>query len=236
MNELDAVMAAEELAENSGAFTTPLFDAHDLLELLFRFAFNFLVIWILIHFFYYRKSRRRDYYFTFILISVSMFFLIYLLGSVKLKIGFALGVFAIFGIIRYRTESVPIREMTYLFTITAISVINALSVQISYTQMVATSLIFLIVTFALENIRWKKHTNCKMILYDKIQLITPDKREELMADLKERTGLNISKVEIGHIDFLKDAAYIKAYYDSNDDEINTIDEMEKFPKFRESAN
>lgn len=214
----------------------PLFDAQDLWELILRFVFNFAVIWVLIHFFYYKKSRRMDYYFTFILISVSMFFLIYLLGSVKLKIGFALGVFAIFGIIRYRTESVPIREMTYLFTITAISVINALSVQISYTQMFATSMVFLIVTWALESVRWKKHTNCKMILYDKIHLITPDKREALLADLTERTGLNITKIEIGHIDFLRDAAFIKVFYESDDDEINTTDSMVKFPKWSESSN
>lgn len=107
---------------------TPLIDMADLWQLLFRFVFNFIVVGIIIHFFYYPKSKRRDYYFTFTLISISVFFLIFLLGSVKLKIGFALGIFAIFGIIRYRTESVPIREMTYLFTITALSVINALSI------------------------------------------------------------------------------------------------------------
>ncbi|NLB03789.1 MAG: DUF4956 domain-containing protein, partial [Bacteroidales bacterium] len=123
MEEFTEILQAEELLE-AQALATPVFNAHDLWELLFRFFFNFVVIAIIIHFFYYKKSRRVDYYFTFIIISVSMFFLIYLLGSVKLKIGFALGIFAIFGIIRYRTEQVPIREMTYLFTITAISVIN----------------------------------------------------------------------------------------------------------------
>lgn len=231
MDELQTLMQSEELLEEGAAIITPLLDTQDLWDLLLRFAFNFLVIWIMIHFFYYKKSRRMDYYFTFILISVSIFFLIYLLGSVKLKIGFALGVFAIFGIIRYRTESVPIREMTYLFTITAISVINALSIQISYTQMVATSLIFIIVTWVLESARWKRHTNCKLILYDKIQLITSDKKEELMQDLTLRTGLDIKKIEIGHIDFLRDAAYIKIYYESDTDDVNSIDGIAKFPKW-----
>ena len=176
------------------------------------------------------ESKRRDYYFTFSLISISVFFLIFLLGSVKLKIGFALGIFAIFGIIRYRTESVPIREMTYLFTITALSVINALSIQVGLTEMLVTNAIFLLVTCLLESERWLKHTSSKLILYDRIQLITPDKREELIADLSARTGLHIQKIEIGHIDFLRDAAFIKVYYESDSRETNTVDHLTKFPK------
>lgn len=209
---------------------TPLIDMADLWQLLFRFVFNFIVVGIIIHFFYYPKSKRRDYYFTFTLISISVFFLIFLLGSVKLKIGFALGIFAIFGIIRYRTESVPIREMTYLFTITALSVINALSIQVGLTEMPVTNAIFLLVTCLLESERWLKHTSSKLILYDRIQLITPDKREELIADLSARTGLHIQKIEIGHIDFLRDAAFIKVYYESDSRETNTVDHLTKFPK------
>ena len=204
---------------------TPLIDMADLWQLLFRFVFNFIVVGIIIHFFYYPKSKRRDYYFTFTLISISVFFLIFLLGSVKLKIGFALGIFAIFGIIRYRTESVPIREMTYLFTITALSVINALSIQVGLTEMLVTNAIFLLVTCLLESERWLKHTSSKLILYDRIQLITPDKREELIADLSARTGLHIQK-----IDFLRDAAFIKVYYESDSRETNTVDHLTKFPK------
>ena len=209
---------------------TPLIDMADLWQLLFRFVFNFIVVGIIIHFFYYPKSKRRDYYFTFTLISISVFFLIFLLGSVKLKIGFALGIFAIFGIIRYRTESVPIREMTSLFTITALSVINALSIQVGLTEMLVTNAIFLLVTCLLESERWLKHTSSKLILYDRIQLITPDKREELIADLSARTGLHIQKIEIGHIDFLRDAAFIKVYYESDSRETNTVDHLTKFPK------
>jgi len=230
MEEFTEILQAEELLE-AQALATPVFNAHDLWELLFRFFFNFVVIAIIIHFFYYKKSRRVDYYFTFIIISVSMFFLIYLLGSVKLKIGFALGIFAIFGIIRYRTEQVPIREMTYLFTITAISVINALSVQMSYTQMVATNLIIILVIWGLETSRWLKHTSSKMVLYDRIQLILPEKEPELIADLKKRTGLNILRIEIGHIDFSRDIAFIKVYYESDREDMNTVDNVTRFPKW-----
>ena len=199
-------------------------------QLLIRFALNIIVVGIMIHFFYYPKSRRRDYYFTFTLISVSVFFLVFLLGSVSLKIGFALGIFAIFGIIRYRTESVPIHEMTYLFTITAISVINALSVQIGVIEIIATNLLFLAIAWMLECGRWLKHTSSKLILYDKIHLITPDKYEELKEDLTNRTGLVIKKIEVGHIDFLRDAAFLKVYYESIARQTNTIDNMTRFPR------
>ena len=148
-----------DIVEETQLMGTPVMDTEAITQLLIRFFFNFVIVGIIIHFFYYPKSRRRYYYFTFSLINVSVFFLIILMGSVKLKIGFALGIFAIFGIIRYRTESVPIREMTYLFIIIALSVINALSVQISYAKLIATNCIFILVTWLLESERWLKHVS-----------------------------------------------------------------------------
>lgn len=219
-----------ELFDDGNFLGSPMLDIDGFGQLVLRFIFNFIVVGIIIHFFYYPKSRRRDYYFTFTLINISVFLLIFLLNSVKLKIGFALGIFAIFGIIRYRTESVPIREMTYLFVIIAVSVINALAIQISYAELFVTNLIFVLITWALESNRWLKHISCKLILYDKIQLITPDKYDELIEDLKKRTGIDIQKVEIGHIDFLRDAAFIKIYYEPFHDEINTIDQMTRLPR------
>lgn len=209
---------------------TPLLDATDFWQLMLHFAFNMVVVWCIIHLLYYPKSRRRDYYFTFMLISLSIFFLIFLLGSVKLKIGFALGLFAIFGIIRYRTESMPVREMTYLFVIIALSVINALAVTISYTELLLTNLLFIGCIWGCESNRWLKHVSCKLILYDRIELIKPAKREELLTDLRERTGLEILKVEIGAIDFLKDSAMLKVYYQPQCNEINTIDKLTKIPR------
>ncbi|WP_317127525.1 DUF4956 domain-containing protein [Parabacteroides sp. TM07-1AC] len=120
------------------------------------------------------------------------------------------------------------REMTYLFIIIALSVINALSAQISYVELIVTNCIFILVTWLLESERWLKHVSCKLILYDKIQLIVPEKREELIADLRHRTGLNIQKIEIGHIDFLHDAALIKVYYESEVREINSVDTVTRF--------
>jgi uncharacterized membrane protein len=219
-----------EWMSNVDFLGTPLLDANSFGQLILRFFINFIIVATIIHFFYYPKSRRRDYYFTFSLINVSVFLLIFLLNSVKIKIGFALGVFAIFGIIRYRTESVPIREMTYLFLIIAVSVINAVAVQISYAELLATNILFVLITWALESSRWLKHTSCKLILYDKISLITPDKYDELMEDLKKRTGIDILKVEVGHLDFLRDTAYLKIYYEPLHDEINTIDTMTRLPK------
>ena len=187
----------------------PLIDSSDFVQLLLRFSFNFLVTGILIHFFYYRKSNRRDYYFTFTLISISIFLMIFLLGSVKLKVGFALGLFAIFGIIRYRTESMPVREMTYLFVIISISVINALGVEVSYGALAGANLLFVLSVWLCESNRWLKHISSKLILYDRIDLIQPSYEKELIADLKARTGLKIVRVEVGHIDFLRDANMLK---------------------------
>lgn len=211
-------------------FDIPIMDAAATGELLARFLFNTLVTWLTIHFLYYRKSHRRDYYFTFTLISVSVFFLIYLLGGVKLKIGFALGLFAIFGIIRYRTESMPVREMTYLFVIIAVSVINALAVTVSYAELLLTNAAFIVAIWICESNRWLRHVSCKLIQYDRIELVKPEERTALLDDLRQRTGLQIEKVEVGAMDFLRDTALLKVYYHANGDTANTVDNMMKLPK------
>ena len=128
--------------EWSEVVESPLVGYTGFLALLGYFLLNTLIVFCVIRMFYYPKSKRSDYVFTFMLISISIFLMIFLLGNVKLKVGFALGLFAIFGIIRYRTESMPVREMTYLFVIIAISVINALAVEISYAELVCTNLLF----------------------------------------------------------------------------------------------
>ena len=159
------------------------------------------------------------------LIGISVFFLINLLGGAKIKIEFALGLFAIFGIIRYRTESMPVREMTYLFMIIAMSVINGLSANLGWVELLAVNLLFILMTFLFENIKVKGSMAVKLVQYDRIELIKPERRAELLADLKERTGLDIVKIEIGGIDFLRDMSVIKIYYDS--DEVSTIDSQLK---------
>jgi hypothetical protein len=195
----------------------------DFWQLLVRFVFNAVVTGAIVGFLYYPKCRRRDYSFTFMLISISIFMMIFLLGSVKVKIGFALGLFAIFGIIRYRTESMPVREMTYLFVIIALSVINALSITFSWAELFATNLLFFFSVMVTEWSKWLRHVSTKTIKYDRIELITPEHRQELIADLTQRTGLNILKVEIGDLDFLKDMAIIRISYEPENNDINTAD-------------
>jgi hypothetical protein len=195
----------------------------DFWQLLVRFVFNAVVTGAIVGFLYYPKCRRRDYSFTFMLISISIFMMIFLLGSVKVKIGFALGLFAIFGIIRYRTESMPVREMTYLFVIIALSVINALSITFSWAELFATNLLFFFSVMVTEWSKWLRHVSTKTIKYDRIELITPEHRQELIADLTQRTGLNILKVEIGDLDFLKDMAIIRISYEPENNDINTTD-------------
>lgn len=209
---------------------TPLIDTGDMMQLLLRFAFNLFFVWIIIHKLYYAKSQRRDYYFTFAIISVSIFFLIYLLGSVKIKVGFALGLFAIFGIIRYRTESMPVREMTYLFVIIAVSVINALAVTLSYAELFITNVIFLVCIRLCENIPGLKHVSEKLVVYDKVELIVPERREELLADLKSRLGVDIVRIEIGAVDFLHDTVMVKVFYNGEQDGANSVNHLLKLPK------
>ncbi len=209
----------------------PVFESTSLLNLLLRFVFNVFICWIIVQCFYYKKSKRRDYYVTFMLFSSTMFLMIFLMENLSMQIGFTLGLFAIFGMIRYRTETVPIREMTYLFLIIGVSVINALSMAVSYAELLVTNGLLLGITWILESQKFLKHTSTKVILYDKIELIKPEKHEELLADLKERTGINIEKYEVGHIDFLRDVAYIKVFYQLGKHESNSIDSFTKLNQF-----
>jgi hypothetical protein len=213
-----------------GLLRGELFNAEGLINLLIGFFVNLIFVGIVVRFFYYPKCKRSEFFFTFILIAISIFLLIYLLGGVKLKTGFALGLFAIFSIIRYRTEQVAIREMTYLFIIIAMSAINGLVMEeLSYSEMVMANLLFIFSIWMCESHLFIKHLSYKVIKYDNVSLITPDKEAELIEDLKKRTGLEIVKVEVGGIDFLKDAAIIKMYYRPTDNTINTVDTIIKAP-------
>ena len=224
----------QEISSPNDILGIPVIQKESLLTLLVLFAFNLLICWIIVHFFYYRKSRRTDYYFTFILFSITVFLLMFLLNNVNLGMGFALGLFAIFSMIRYRTETVPIREMTYLFVIIGISVINGLAMTHGYINLLIINALFILLIWIFDGNKALKHQAAKIILYDKIELVKLGKEEALMADLKERTGLNIFKLEIGHIDFLRDVAYIKVYYKPSTNETNSIDTMVKYKEFMEN--
>ena len=219
-------------------------------ELVVRFFLNLLICWIIVQFFYYRKSRRRDYYFTFMVFSSAMLMLLYIMGNVQVGVGLTLGLFAIFGVIRYRTETVPIREMTYLFIIIALAAMNGLAplykmvgvatssahYELSPGTLMVTVLANTLVVcliWVLESERLMRHTSTKLILYDRIELIVPQRRQELIADLESRIGLKVDNLEIGHIDFLRDAAFIKVFYTLDKDQTGSIDTLTRAKDFVE---
>lgn len=232
--EFDPSIAAEfgfEVAQSRTFLGVPLFDAQNLLHLGIHFTFAMLVSWIIVHLFYYRKSRRRDYYFTFLMFSAAMFILLFVMENIKLQIGFALGLFAIFGMIRYRTETMPVREMTYLFVIIAISIVNGLALNISYAELLLANLLIVVVTWILESEKIVGHTSTKLVTYDRIDLIVPERRDELKADLEKRIGVKIKTIEVGAVDFLRDSAFIKITYDLPHGQSNTVDQLRKDKDF-----
>jgi len=207
------------------------YDGGGLTEMLLRFGFMFIVVWFIVHFLYYRKTHRRDYFFTLILLSVSIFFLIYLLGSVKVKIGFALGLFAIFGILRYRTETIPVREMTYMFSVICLSVINALADTMSFAELAVPNLAIAILIWGFETFVLRGDLVTKLVLYDRIELITPERRADLIEDLQKRLGLTITKVNVGSVDFLKDTAILKVEYKNDGGGNSHVNDTLKIPKY-----
>ena len=191
----------------------PLFDAKDFWKLIVKTVFNLTVITIIVRYIYYPITKNKDYLFTYFLISLTVFLLCILLDNVKLQLGFALGLFAIFGIIRYRTDPIPIKEMTYLFLVIGISVVNALSnKKITHADLLFANSIIIFVAYGLERLWLLKHETRKNITYEKIELIVPEKREELLEDLRKRTGIDIIRVEVRRIDFLRDTANIRIFY------------------------
>ena len=152
-----------------------------------------------------------------------IFFLCYLLSGIKLEMGFAFGLFAIFSILRYRTISIPMKEMTYLFMVIAIAVINALTTKkVSFMELLFTNVSLIAASYFLERLWYKEGLSEQTIEYEKIENIKPERRAILIADLKERTGLDIRSAEILTTDFLRDMARVRVYYkasaQSNDDD------------------
>ena len=190
-----------------------LMNWEDFLDLILRSIFNLGIVIFIVRYLYYKKTRRKDYLFTYILISLVVFFMVFLLENVKLELGFALGLFAIFGIIRYRTQQIPIREMTYLFLVIGISVINSLAnSKVSYAELIFTNAALLSITYLLEHVFLLKHESSRIVTYDNVELVKPEHRQELIKDLEERTGLNISRIEIGRIDYLRDSMRVYIYF------------------------
>jgi len=193
----------------------PLFD-DDFFKMLFRFALNMVFLFYIIRYLYYPSTRRRDYMFTFYMISIIVFFLCFTLKKYELDLGMALGLFAIFGIIRYRTAPMNIREMTYLFVVIGVSVINALAnKKMSYAEILGANLLVVASMTIIERVVLFKHEVHKDLLYENIENIKPENETALIQDLEGRTGLEINRVDIGKVDFLRESVQITIFYFKN---------------------
>ena len=190
-----------------------LFDLEDFSKLLFKFGINFIFLIIIVRLIYYRVKDDKDYVFTYIMFNILTFFICFLLRKVPMEMGFALGLFAVFGILRYRTEAIPIRQMTYLFIVIGISMINALSNKsVSIFEVLFTNGLITLITYLIDRLWFQTIEEKKSIVYEKIELIKPNNKQELIKDLKERTGLPIHEVKVDKIDFLRDTAAVTIYY------------------------
>ena len=199
-----------------------LFSA-DFSEMMVRFAISLVINWFIIDRLYFTKSRRRDFYFTFLLTSIAIFFLVFFmifgldkLGG-KTSMGIGIGLFGIFSIMRYRTDTMPVREMTYLFVIISLSVVNAIASSVTIAEIFVTDFVVVLAIWITENRLKIEHS--KLIQYDRIELIKPERREELIADLEERLGLSVTNVEVGSVDLLRDMAMLRVSYKPQKGEI-----------------
>ena len=194
-----------------------------------RFLICLAVNWFVIDFLYFKKSHRRDFYFTFLVITVAIYFLVFFMMNLErgeATMGVGLGLFGIFSIMRYRTDAMPVREMTYLFVVVCLSVVHALAPR--FVELLVVDVLVVLAVWICE-LRVKSH-HTKLVQYDRIELIKPQRYDELLADLQERTGLHITKVDVGGIDFLRDSAVLRITYDNADmseTELNKTFEVRK---------
>lgn len=185
-------------------------------SLLLLFGLNLVSSLVVVRFIYHMAAKRRDFVFTFMLVSTAVFLLCRLLAGVEIDLAFALGLFAIFGIIRYRTNAIPIREMTYLFIVIALAVINALApLSASWTEIAVANALIWALAYILERLWFVEHMATKMVVYDRIDLLHAGKRHELIQDLEKRTGVTIAHLEIGKVDLLRDTANLKIHFSAD---------------------
>lgn len=193
----------------------PFFD-DDVYKMLIRFFINFVFLTIIVRFLYYQYSRRRDYLFTFYMIGIIVFFICFTLKKFELDLGMALGLFAIFGILRYRTNPIEIKEMTYLFVVIGVSVINALAnKKMSYVEIVAGNVIIVTAIYILERVWLLKQENKRKIIYENLENTKPENYNHLKDDLEKRTGLSIKKITVGNVDYVNGTATLTIYYEGD---------------------
>jgi len=198
-----------------------LFETAGFSALLGRFTLNLLVA-IAITVLYYRFSKNKEYLFTFIAFNILIFLLVYLMNSVEIGIGFGFGLFGIISILRYRTETIRIKEMTYLFIVIIIAVLNSIvSDQIGLPELLFSNGVLILMTWVLEMVSRLQKKKTYRIVYEKIENIRRENKEHLLHDLRERTGLDIYDVSIENIDFLKDVANLRIYFTEEENSISS---------------
>jgi len=204
-----------------------LFNQKDLVKLFVRFLIDFAFTFVIVRVLYFAANRRKDYLFTFIVFNLLTFFICFLLRKVPMELGFALGLFAVFGILRYRTEPIPIKEMTYLFIVIGLAMINALAnKKISWAELVFVNTTILLVTLSFEKLWFNNEIQSKNVVYERIDLIKIEHRLEMIKDLKERTGLDIVRVQIGKIDLLRDVAIVTVFFRADVKEVKWGNNMD----------
>ena len=200
-------------------------------QMLLRLLISVIVTWFITMRLYYKKSKRRDFCFTFMLISIAIFFIVFFMIFVledmkgKTSMGIGIGLFGIFSIMRYRTDAMPVREMTYLFIIIALAVVHAIAEGVPIVELLITNLIVAVAVWLCEiNLKTKPS---KLIQYDRMELITPERRDELKADLEKRLGVKIIKIDVGAVDFIRDMAMVRIVYDGKDTVANGMIKLSK---------
>lgn len=228
---LDPDLFDAEIAALSGAdadmgatfLGIPLCDTMSVMQLGVQFLINLLVCSAIVWLFYYPKSHRKDFAVTFMLFSSAVFMLLFFMKSVGIDVSIGLGLFMIFGIMRYRTEMVPIREMTYLFLSIAVAVINGINLMVSYAELALANGLIIAILYILEYHVMHRKEASRLVCYERIELIRPERRGELVADLEERLGHKVLRVDVGNVDFLRDVAFLKVYYTPKRGEVPPTD-------------
>ena len=198
----------------------PIFN-DDFFKMMFRLFINLTFLTIIIRFIYYPFSKRKDFVFTYYLISLIVFFLCFALKKFEMDLGMALGLFAIFGILRYRTDAISQKEVTYLFVVIGISVINSLAnKKMSYAEILGFNTIIVLVLVLIERYWSLKQEESKSIIYENIENIKPENYAILKSDLESRTGLIINRITIGEVNFLRDTAKVTIFYFNGNQEIS----------------
>ena len=182
-------------------------------EMLVRFSFNLIIAYVIIKLIYHRDHKGNDFVFTYFMFNSLIFFFAYILGNLDVNIAFGFGLFAVFAILRYRTDPIPIKEMTYLFIVITIGVINAISTNnVAFSEVLFANTAIVVLTYLLERYWVNNLLKSKAIVYGELDKISPEKNQELIDELSEKTGLSLLRAKVGRVNFKSNRVNIRVYY------------------------